>query len=691
MECPSCDTLLLTLTTHCSHCGADPLAFYQCQQPNCLHIQPLAPSCTQCNHTLAGPLTGKRLSSGDSCYNVRELLGGGGMGEVYRSIEENHAGGYLREVAIKLNKEITTPERQERFRREVQTLIKLNNPHNTRVYGYGEQRDNDVLVAQFMAMELLHGVTLEGSLEDHPLPLQDALAVYRQIGRALSEAHQKGVIHRDLKPSNIKLINPADDPPFAKLFDYGLSKHTQPDSQPISTSGVIMGTLWYMSPEQARGDRIDQRSDIFSMGVILYQMLTKQLPFPAQNLYQIYQLHPHGPPTLPDDLDPNLQELLDRSLAYDPNDRFNHLHECLALLPSIDPDRVPPSLASGEFGPPVFSRQTPPPRSTPPPLSTPSSRSNPPHSALGFDDPSIELHGEAKVTPVTHAPFVSARLLWGLLILIAISSSVAFFFLWRAKNPTAKPKAFGLTLPAAINRNRIIPPRRPKQKQPPQRVQPAPRPPNKRVRPRPPRRVEPQPRTRPKPVLRRRNVPAIRRRTFRRRLPIRRPRVASKTQVQLKLTPSCDALYLLRKGRRYRQDDEETLRLKPGTHKLLCVSPEKHFRRVFTIKVKRRLRSQTIERTWRRVTVKILFRPWGFPSVDGFKLRSTQGKACQFGCFARLWEGTNKLVLRRPIEGTAQNAVVLRRTLNIADNLQQRPLPKRTFKIRWNDKKQRLQ
>ncbi len=607
------------------------------------------------------------------------------MGEVYRSIEENHAGGYLREVAVKLNKEITTPEREERFRREVQTLIKLNNPHNTRVYDYGEQRENDVLVAQFMAMELLHGITLEELLKDKPLPLPDALAVYRQIARALSEAHQKGVIHRDLKPSNIKLINPPGDPPFAKLYDYGLSKHTQPEAQSISNSGVIMGTLWYMSPEQARGDRIDQRSDIFSMGVILYQMLTKQLPFPAQNLYQIYQLHPHGPPPLPPDLDPNLQELLERSLAYNPNDRFTHLHECLALLPSIDPDRIPTSLTSGEFRPPRLPPDGHGLRSTPPPRST--------TSTPRFDDPSIEIHGEAKLTPATHAPFVSARLLWGLLLLIMISSSFAFFFLWRAKNPTAKTNALGLPFKRTPARRVVtLPPRRVLASVTLRRRLPMPRtrvePPETRDT------LQPKGRTRPRPVQRPalpRRVKVARQRQIRRRIPARRFRRISKVKVQLDLTPECQTLYVLEREKRIRQSSSKELQLKPGSHRILCIAPQQKFRRTFTIRVKRLPRRQTIERTWQRVTVKLFFLPWGFPSVDGFKLRSTQGKACQVGCFAQLWEGTNKIVLRRKIQGTNRKAVVFRRSLNIASNLGQRPLQQRTFKIRWNEKKQRLQ
>lgn len=686
MECLSCKKQIPTLEDVCSFCQTHPLRIYQCQHPSCLHIQTLSDRCIQCDRILAGPLTNKHLESGESLYHVRELIGGGGMGEVYRSIEENHAGGYLREVAIKLNKDITTPERQDRFRREVQTLIKLNHPHNTRVYGYGEQRDHQVLIAQFMAMEFLHGITLDQKIDRQPIPLPDALIIYRQIARALCEAHQKGVIHRDLKPSNIKLINLPDDPPFAKLYDFGLSKDLQDQDKPaLSNSGMIMGTLWYMSPEQSRGDAVDLRSDIFSMGVILFQMLTQQLPFPANNLYQLYQLHPSGCPTLPDDLPPSIREILIRSLAYDPQDRFSSLHECLALLPSIDPDRITGWLASGEFGVPAlssphgslspsFSALMPP--TTPPPFTA---------NVTGNQNSSLPSSLQEE-TPQLPPLWFSTNIFWGLGLLVILSSGIATFFLWRAKVTSHKPvDPRGATENPPQHRSIPSTIRTPARLAPQQTMPSTPQhtPPN-------PLRHNSISSQRPGPVrltVRQKAIPP-RKRTVIRKV------IRKKILVALHLHPFCEKLYLVQKGQNIlvasstKQNAKSShpsrwsQHLLPGTYTMLCLSPSIQLRRFFSFRVRPRPTQQIIKQTWQSITIKILFPRWGFPSIDGFPL-STDKKPCQVGCFARLWTGENSLVLRRPIEGTSRQAIVHKQILFLSPQLADQPITARTFTIRW--------
>lgn len=680
MECLACGKVLLSFEHVCSFCQTDPHLCYQCQNPSCRHIQSLSPRCIRCDRILAGPLSGKRLEAGDGLYHVRELIGGGGMGEVYRSIEENRTGAFLREVAIKLNKEITTQERQDRFRREVQTLIKFNHPHNTRVYGYGEQRDNNVLIAQFMAMEFLHGITLDQRIEDHPLPLPDALIVYRQIARALSEAHQKGVIHRDLKPSNIKLINVPTDPPFAKLYDFGLSKDIQDkNSQALSSSGMIMGTLWYMSPEQARGESMDQRSDIFSMGVILYQMLTQQLPFPANNLFQLYQLHPHGCPPLSPELPPSIRELLIRSLAYDPNDRFSSLHECLALLPSIDPDRISSWLASGEFHQPPPSSFTAGqnflPSSAPTTPLPPSQRESSPPAPPSL--PSLDAKEHLPHPPV---PWFSPNILWGLILFILGSSTIAAFFLWRANHHPQKP------LGSLSNPN---PPLRPTTRTPSRSAHNNTNslPPNKRTQVPPPKTPSTASLTPPHPPVTRITTPPPRRKRHTPPRPVRRTPIRKKIWVTFKIQPLCETLSWLSKGQDTAIPKPHKLRMFPGKYTAVCSSPHQQFRRTFSFRIHSTTKPQIIQRTWKKITIKILFPRWGFPFVDGFPLVSTDKKPCQYGCFAQLWEGSNVLILRRRIQGTSRQATVHKQTLFLSPQLLHQPLAKRTFTIRWGTQK----
>ncbi len=336
IECSHCRKKISDPRKKCPHCNRDPLALFTCQ--NCFTTQELQQFCPSCQSPLSGPQTGKEIHYQNWIYFIRERLGSGGMGEVYRAIEFNSSTQTLREIAVKFNRDLDSPQKIQRFQREVQILMQLQNPHLTTIYNYIEIKRSDLITTQFIAMELLRGKSLEELLRDGPLPLYDAIEIYRQVAMALSEAHEKGIIHRDLKPSNIILINNPEDPPFTKLIDFGLSKHLFITS-PLSSSGVILGTLWYMSPEQARGEEIDQRSDLFSLGVILYQMLTGKLPFPAENLYQLYQMHPQGPPPIPENIPPNIALLIESSLKFHPKDRPKNLRQCLKILSnSQNPD-----------------------------------------------------------------------------------------------------------------------------------------------------------------------------------------------------------------------------------------------------------------------------------------------------------------------------------------------------------------
>src|SRR3989475_11420753 len=203
-------------------------------------------------------------------YTVLSLIGRGGMGEVYRARDTQ----LQREVALKLLPEIfaSDAERLARFQREAQVLAALNHPNIAQIYGLEGARASRCIV-----MELVEGDTLEERLKRGPIPIKEALAIAEQITEALEAAHEKDIIHRDLKPANVKVTPDAR----VKVLDFGLAKPLQDASGEISISnsptlsmaatakGEILGTAAYMSPEQARGENTDERSDFFSFGALL--------------------------------------------------------------------------------------------------------------------------------------------------------------------------------------------------------------------------------------------------------------------------------------------------------------------------------------------------------------------------------------------------------------------------------------
>ena len=206
-------------------------------------------------------------------YEVTGTLGAGGMGEVYRARDVR----LNRDVAIKSLPEGVAhdAERVARFEREAQLLASLNHPHIASVYGV---EDADAL--QFIVLELVEGGTLADRLARGPVTPREALQIARGIADALSAAHEKGIVHRDLKPANVALTTTGEP----KVLDFGLAKAALPDADSVTIAaatrtGVVMGTAPYMSPEQARGEAVDRRSDIWSFGCVLFEMLTGRRPF----------------------------------------------------------------------------------------------------------------------------------------------------------------------------------------------------------------------------------------------------------------------------------------------------------------------------------------------------------------------------------------------------------------------------
>src|SRR5213593_328002 len=209
-------------------------------------------------------------------YEVTSKLGEGGMGIVFRA----HDAKLLRDVALKVLPDhfADDPDRLSRFKREAQLLASLNHPNIAQIYGL-EQIEN----TQCIVMELVEGETLAEKLKNGPLPLDEALEISKQIADALAAAHEKEIVHRDLKPANVKLTPNGT----VKVLDFGLAKAlgnrsgTELSALPTvlsgSVPGAVVGTVAYMSPEQARGKEVDARSDIWAFGCVLYQMLTARL------------------------------------------------------------------------------------------------------------------------------------------------------------------------------------------------------------------------------------------------------------------------------------------------------------------------------------------------------------------------------------------------------------------------------
>jgi len=215
-------------------------------------------------------------------YEISAPLGAGGMGEVYRARDAR----LERTVAIKILPAhlSSDPVRKQRFEREAKTISSLNHPHICVLYDVGSQDGVDYLV-----MECVEGETLAKRLEKGPLPLEQVLKYGTQIADALDKAHRSGVVHRDLKPGNIMLTATG-----AKLLDFGLAKPTVPlataatltaatQNSPVTEQGTIVGTFQYMSPEQVEGKEVDTRSDIFSLGAVLYEILTGRHAFEGKS------------------------------------------------------------------------------------------------------------------------------------------------------------------------------------------------------------------------------------------------------------------------------------------------------------------------------------------------------------------------------------------------------------------------
>ena len=252
---------------------------------------------------LRGP--GSTLGS----YELIDEIGRGGLGVVYRS-RHVHLG---RLVALKVLHPLwtATPEFVQRFRDEGRVMALLEHPNILRVYDAGEAEGHF-----FLAMAHLEGSTLEEAM-GQPVPIEQGLDYVRQIARALTFAHSQGVIHRDVKPANVMVS--ADG--HVTLMDFGVARLR--DAPGMTLPGIRVGTPYYMAPEQILGRRVDGRVDVYSLGVILHQLLTGRLPFPGPTTEEVFEGHVHRePPALSSQLPEWLRSAAARALAKNPDDRF---------------------------------------------------------------------------------------------------------------------------------------------------------------------------------------------------------------------------------------------------------------------------------------------------------------------------------------------------------------------------------
>jgi serine/threonine protein kinase len=266
-------------------------------------------------------------------YKIIRKIASGGMGEVYEAIDPQ----LDRKIALKvLPPEIARdPGRLQRFLREAKTASSLNHPAVIQIHEIAQ--DGDV---HFISMEYVDGETLEARLSKGKLEIREAMRIALTIAEALQAAHSKGIIHRDIKPSNIMMANSGQ----VKVLDFGLAKlqttsveAASPSETPTKTSsGVVIGTPLYMSPEQALGKDLDQRSDIFSFGVLLYEMFGGQKPFSGADMKavigQILYRDPEQVRSFRADLPPDVELLISRCLKKEPSERYQEITAVLKDL-----------------------------------------------------------------------------------------------------------------------------------------------------------------------------------------------------------------------------------------------------------------------------------------------------------------------------------------------------------------------
>ncbi|MFK7988115.1 MAG: protein kinase [Sandaracinaceae bacterium] len=285
----------------------------------------------------------------DGRYVIERVLGQGGMGLVYAGRHQMLG----RRLALKVLKPTVSSDADviERFRREAQAASAIGSPHICDVSDFGALPDGST----YFVMEFLDGPSLSAAMEGGTLAEARALHVARQLTVALGAAHARGIVHRDLKPDNVHLVTQGGDTDFVKVLDFGIAKVGGTDSK-LTQAGQVFGTPHYMSPEQCAGREVDARTDIYALGVLLYEMVCGKVPFDADNLMGVLTKHIYEQPIAPRELSPpasvspGLEAVILRALAKNPDHRYGSMAAMETDLVALEAGSAPGALLDAMDG-----------------------------------------------------------------------------------------------------------------------------------------------------------------------------------------------------------------------------------------------------------------------------------------------------------------------------------------------------
>jgi serine/threonine protein kinase len=333
--------------------GVDTSAANTTRWPKATRIQPS-------DHLLSGAVQPGDRATLDGRYRLVTLLKTGGMGEIYAA-EHIHT---HRRVAVKILREPWCRDRvtHERFRREAQGTSRIIHEHVVEILDFGVSAEG----TRYLVMELLYGEDLQTTLRrERRLPLRRAANILLQVCAGLGAAHEAGIVHRDLKPGNCFRAGFHGVEDFIKLVDFGIAKRLpieeSSDDPPLTTAGSVLGTIFYMPPEQASGGQIDHRADIYAAGVLFYQLVCGRLPFRGRSLDETFRLIlVEDPPSIrsvaPElELPVILETLLRRALAKSPESRFQSMAELAAAISALLRSLSQPGASTARERPPVLA------------------------------------------------------------------------------------------------------------------------------------------------------------------------------------------------------------------------------------------------------------------------------------------------------------------------------------------------